>query len=137
MQANPYAQYRQTQAQTASRVQLVVMLYEGIIRFCAAAEMAARAGDIQGRHTNLLKAQAIVAELTGSLNHEQGGEIATNLARLYDYCYRRLVEANVRQDPTIVAEVRGLIADLLPAWREAARVEQAPAPASQLTSLTV
>lgn len=125
MQANPFIQYRQTQAQTASPAQLVVMLYEGLARFCTAAEVAARAGDIQGRHTNLVKAQAIIAELAGSLNQEQGGEIAENLARLYDYCYRRLVEANVRSEPEIIGEVRGLVVELLPAWREVARQEQA------------
>lgn len=137
MQANPYAQYRQTQAQTASRVQLVVMLYEGVLRFCALAEVATRAGDIEARHTNIVKAEAIIAELAGTLNYEAGGDLAANLGRLYDYCYRRLVEANIRQEAAIIAEVRGLIAELLEAWREIARQEQAAVAAPQLTSIAV
>lgn len=137
MHANPYAQYRQTQAQTASRVQLVVMLYEGVLRFCALAEVATRAGDIEARHTNLVKAEAIIAELAGTLNYEAGGDLAANLGRLYDYCYRRLVEANIQQDAAMIAEVRGLIAELLEAWREIARQEQAAVAAPQLTSIAV
>lgn len=135
MQANPYQRYRQTQAQTASPTQLVVMLYEGLVRFCTAADVAIRAGEVASAHDNLVRAQAIVAELAGSLNHQQGGEIATNLARLYDYCYRRLVEANVRKDSTIVIEVRGLMSELLPAWREVVRQEQAPAGAPRLAGV--
>jgi flagellar protein FliS len=127
MLTSPLAAYRQAQAGTASRTQLVVMLYEGILRFCTAAELAARNNNIAGRHEHLVKAQAILAELLGSLNFEQGGEVAVNLGLVYDYCHRRLVEANLRNDPERIAEVRGLVAELLPAWREVARQEQATA----------
>lgn len=127
MHRTPYAQYRQTQAQTANRTQLVVMLYEGMIRFCTAAELAVHAHDIQGRHDNLVKAQAILVELLGSLNHAEGGDLAANLGRIYDYCHRRLVEANIKAEAAIIVEVRDLLSDLLPAWREIAVREQATA----------
>jgi flagellar protein FliS len=136
MQTTPYQRYQQTQAQTASPTQLVVMLYEGLVRFCSAADAAMRARDIEGAHENLVKAQAIVAELAGSLNYQQGGDIATNLGRLYDYCHRRLVEANVRKDTSIVVEVRTLMSDMLSTWREIARQEQATTSGPRLAGVT-
>ncbi|MDB4943515.1 MAG: Flagellar biosynthesis protein FliS [Labilithrix sp.] len=99
------ARYKGVQVQTCSPVQLLVMLYDGALRFVAEAQAAmvakdrARAGDRIGR------AHAIVTELTATLDHEQAPELCENLLALYSFCTRRLLEANLAQDPKILADV--------------------------------
>ena len=117
---NPYQQYRSTKVETASPVDLVVMLYQGVVRFSRQAVEAVERGDIKAAHTSFLRAQDIIAELVGSLNHEAGGEVARNLELVYDYAFRRLVEANVRKDAAPAREVIKIFRDLGTAWQEIA-----------------
>jgi flagellar protein FliS len=118
--------YRQMQAHTAPPGELVVMLYRGAARFAATAATALEAHDLQLAHNNLIRTQAIVSELAGSLDFERGGDVARHLVLLYDYLTRRLIEANVRKDPTIAREVERLLRDLLGAWEVAARQAGSP-----------
>jgi flagellar secretion chaperone FliS len=117
---NPYQQYRATKVETAGSVDLVVMLYQGAVRFIRLGIESMERGDPKTAHTNLVRAQDIVVELVGSLNREAGGEIATQLASVYDYCFRRLVTANVKKDPDPAREVIGILRDLGTAWQEIA-----------------
>ena len=117
---NPYQQYRATKVETAGSVDLVVMLYQGAVRFIRLGIEAMERDDPKTAHTNLVRAQDIVVELLGSLNREAGGEIATQLASVYDYCFRRLVTANVKKDPDPAREVIGILRDLGTAWQEIA-----------------
>ena len=110
--------------ETASPAQLIVMLYAGCIRFTALGKTAIEQKDFTTSRENLLKAQAIIAELMGSLNLSIG-DLATNLMRLYDYMYRRLIDANIRRDAEAAAEVEGLLRGLLPAWEEAVKTYHA------------
>lgn len=121
---NPYASYRRTQIETATPGQLVVMLYEGAVRFLAVAETALGKGDWSTAHGALLRAQDIIGELRATLNPE-GGEIALKLDALYDYMLRRLIEANVRKDPVPVKEVMGYLQEMIPAWQEASKAQYA------------
>ncbi|NDF95924.1 MAG: flagellar export chaperone FliS, partial [Proteobacteria bacterium] len=82
--------YQRAATETASPAQLIVMLYAGCIRFTALGKTAIEQKDFTTSRENLLKAQAIIAELMGSLNLSIG-DLATNLMRLYDYMYRRLI----------------------------------------------
>lgn len=127
----------QTQTQTASPAHVVILLYEGLIRFCTTAGVAAHASDSQGRCHNLLRAHAIITELAGGLDDDQGGERAVNLVRGYDDCHRRLVNAASRPDPAAVREVCGLMGELLPAWRAIARWEQAALAARRSTGVAI
>jgi flagellar protein FliS len=117
---NPYQQYRATRVETAGSVDLVVMLYQGAVKFIRLGLEAIERRDLQTAHTNLVRAQEIVIELTGSLNHEAGGEIAQQLSSLYDYCYRQLVAANVKKDPAPAREVMGILRELGTAWQQIA-----------------
>lgn len=126
--------YRQVRVETASSVDLVIMLYRGAIRFLAEAEEAMVARDIPGAHRCLVRSQEIVAELMGSLNLD-AGEVAVNLSRLYDYMQRRLIEANLRKDPAAVREVRAFLAELLDAWETIAAQERACRPTYALASV--
>src|SRR5205823_2809866 len=125
---NAYQVYRQTQAQTAAPGELVLMLYRGAVRFVTAAIDAIESKDIAGAHENLIRTQAIVTELNETLNLERGGEVARNLASIYDYLYRRLLEANMRKDAEPAREVQKLLRDLLPAWEVAVKQTAATSP---------
>ncbi len=117
--------YLQMQVETASPGQLVLMLYQGCLRFIAQGRAALAAQDFDTARVSLLKAQDIIVELAASLDMEAGGEIAINLLRLYDYLHHRLVAANIHRDGDAAAEVEALLRTLLPAWEEAVRQHQA------------
>lgn len=121
-----YATYQTTQAQTADRGQLLIMLYEGALKFLNQATAALAADDAPGAHTALIRAQDIVLELSTTLD-ESAGPLAGQLAAIYDYLYRRLVETNCAKDPAGVAEVSELLRQLLEVWREVVRQSSAPA----------
>jgi len=122
--AHGYARAYQTQAVfTASPGQLVLMLYDGALRFLGHARDALQSPDGSPRrieivNTNLIKAQNILAELQTSLNHEAGGDHAANLDRLYDYYMRRLFEANMKKTVEPVIEVEALVRQLRDGWAE-------------------
>jgi flagellar protein FliS len=130
---NAYQVYRQTQAQTAAPGELVVMLYQGAVRFVTNAIEAIEAKDIPATHNGLMRAQAIVSELHDTLDLERGGDIALNLASIYDFMSRRLLEANMRKDAGPAREVLTLLRELLPAWQAAAR-QTAAAPTPSLAA---
>lgn len=117
---NPWQSYRQVATRTASPGQLVLMLYEGAIRFLERAEAGFQLEDPVEFNTaindNILRAQDIVRELDFSLNLEAGGELAAQLRRLYDYFDRTLLEANLRKDPAGIVEVIKRITVLRDAW---------------------
>jgi flagellar protein FliS len=113
--------YRQTQAQTASPGELVLMLYQGALRFVTSAIGAIENRDLPLAHDRLVKAQAILTELTVSLDRERGGQVANNLASIYEYLNRLLIDANLRKDAAPAREVQRFLRELLPAWQEAVR----------------
>ena len=124
MTPNPYQQYRSTRVETASRVDLVVMLYQGVVRFTRAAIEATERGDVKAAHRGFTRAQDIVAELIATLDHDRGGDVAKQLLALYDYAFRRLVEANCKKDPAPGLEVIRMFRELGTAWQELANRER-------------
>lgn len=116
--ANAYSQYQKMQVNTASPGQLVLMLYDAGIRWAREGAAALKAKEMEQGHGLLIKAQEAVSELAGALNMEAGGAIAQNLAQLYDYMYRRLVDANVNKDPEAAEEVAELLTTLREAWEQ-------------------
>lgn len=120
---NSYEAYKNTEVSTANQGKLIVMLYDGAIRFLRIAEenMDHRTYDVV--NTNIIKAQDIITELMVSLNMEAGGEIAENLFNLYAYMKKRLLEANIEKSPSIVKEVLGHLEKLKGAWEEVAQKE--------------
>jgi len=106
---------------TAGPAQLVLALYDGALGAIERARIlleTAPAG-VGTVHTQLLKAQRIVAELNVTLDHDRGGDIAANLAALYDFCLRYLVEANLTKDPAKLPPVTDVLRGLRQAWAEA------------------
>ncbi len=118
MMPNPYAQYRQTQVQTAAPEQLIVMLYDGAIKFCLQAKECIANKDMSGANAALIRVQDIISELQFSINDE-AGEIAQQLSLLYDYLYRRALDANLEKDVAIIDEIVNMVRDLRSTWVEA------------------
>mgnify|MGYP001246095455 CR=1 FL=1 len=114
-------QYNQVQIKTANKGKLIVMLYQGAIRFMNRALLLLEKKDMEGKGNSLIRAQDIILELLYSLDQsllDQGDELALNLQRLYLYSYRRLVHANVHMDTEAIDEVIKLMQNLLQAWEQ-------------------
>jgi flagellar protein FliS len=112
-------EYQANSVGTADQKQLIVMLYEGVLRFLAAAEAnMASFRTYDKANYNILRAQDILTELMVSLNFEQGGKIAQNLFNLYAFCKSKLLEANVQKKPELLQPVKKIITDLLEAWKQ-------------------
>ncbi len=115
--SNPYERYRQTQIQTAGPLELIIMMYDGAIRFTNQAKKALAEKEFGQANTALQRAQDIVDELNFSLNPE-AGEIAVNLRSLYTFINQRLLQANVKKDGKILDEVLQLLTTLRSSWAE-------------------
>lgn len=119
---NGYNQYQSTQVTTASREQILIMLYDGAIRFVRQAQEGLAGGDRARKIEGIQKAMAIVTEFRNTLDHEVGGEISANLDALYDYMLRELVKANAKSDPKPLQVVEGLLCDLRETWAQAIEI---------------
>ena len=113
---NGHERYLETAVETASPARLIVMLYDGAIRFINEAAYAMQQRDYETQNAKLQRAQKILAELISSLDFEKGGEIAENLFRLYTYMYNQLVEANINDDTARLEHVVGLLCEIREAW---------------------
>jgi flagellar secretion chaperone FliS len=136
MLSNPWKSYRQVATQTAPPGQLVLMLFDGAIRFLEGARAGFNLDDpvefVEAVHNNVVRAQQIIHELNMSLNMEAGGEFATRMRGLYLYMDRTLLEANVKKDPEGIEDVLKRLGIIRDAWRgmlmgETVEMEQAAA----------
>ncbi|MDH1476470.1 flagellar export chaperone FliS [Comamonas thiooxydans] len=130
--ARAMSAYRQVGVQSmvdsASPQQLIKMLFDGLLASINAARGAIERGDINEKVRHIGKAVRILQEgLLGALDREKGGELAGNLASLYEYCTTRLTLANARNDASLVDEVAGLVSTVAQGWNE---ITNAPAPAA-------
>src|ERR1041384_6262308 len=119
---NGWHAYREVAVQTASPAQLIVMLYDGAIRFLQRASEGVNQEDPaefnQAINNNILRAQAIIHELDRSLDMEKGGEFAATMRRLYDYFHRRLHESNLMKKPEGIEEIIRRLTVLRDAWAQ-------------------
>jgi len=119
---NPWLSYRQVATKTATPGQLVLMLFDGALRFLDKALVGFDLDDPLDSNlainNNILKAQEILRELNMSLNMEKGGEFATTMRRLYNYYDSQLSQSNLRKDPSGVELVIRLLSVIRGAWAE-------------------
>nr|WP_199040789.1 flagellar export chaperone FliS [Dyella sp. ASV24] len=119
---NASALYQETSArgsvEGADRHQLTGMLFDGVIDRITQARGAIRRGDVPAKGTHFGRAHAIIGELRGSLDHEQGGPLAGRLDALYDYVSRRLLHAQLNNDERAIDEVVDLLTPVRDAWRQ-------------------
>jgi flagellar protein FliS len=115
-------QYKQTAVKTASKGQILIMLYEAAIQHVKKASAAIDRKDIAAKGVSIGKAHDIVNELATSLDMQTGGEIARDLERLYNFITSQLVKANIENSKEALQSVEKLLETLLSGWRVA--VEQ-------------
>jgi flagellar protein FliS len=123
--------YLKTQIMTASGEQLMLMLYDGCLRFMEQAKIKIEEKDLHDSHEMLTKAKRIILELLTTLDYNVDKELCENLSGIYNYCYRLLLAANLNQDIEPVDEVIGLLKPLRDTWLtaiEKARAENQGAP---------
>lgn len=118
-------QYRKNAVNGASPLRLVVMLYDGCLKFIEATKHAMSQGDLFKQNEQCQKAQNIVAELMSSLDMKRGGDIAQNLFALYSYVYDRLVQANLEDNPMYLDQALKVMSDLRESWVELERQQAA------------
>ncbi|KAF1677452.1 flagellar export chaperone FliS [Bacillus mexicanus] len=119
---NPYAAYQQNSVNTATPGELTLMLYNGCLKFIRLASQAIENDDMERKNENLIKAQNIIQELNFTLNRNI--ELSASMGSMYDYMYRRLVQANIKNDTSMLAEVEGYVTDLRDAWKQAIQSER-------------
>jgi len=114
---NQYEKVKTSAAiEDASPHKLIQMLMEGALEKIAMAKNFIDSGDIPNKGSHISWAISIIDGLKVSLNKDAGGDIAENLEMLYDYMQRRLVEANLHSDKSILDEVAGLLNEIKGAW---------------------
>jgi len=121
-QAEPAKRYQALAAETASPQKLVLMLFDGALRFLAAAVAGSNDANLARRfesfHVNLVKAQKVLRELQRVLDLENGGEFAARMFALYDYMIRQLEEANRNKDDKPIQAVEQLLLPIRDAWAQ-------------------
>lgn len=113
---NPYANYANSKIMTASPAQLTLMLYDGAIKFCNIAIVAIESNNIEKANSNIQKAQRIIQEFRATLNFDY--PVAEDFDKVYEYIYRRLVEANMKKDKEILEEALSHIRTMRETWIE-------------------
>jgi flagellar protein FliS len=124
--------YRQNDIQSRSPLELVVMLYDGALRFTSDARDAMVRSDIRARQQHLSRAMAIVSELQSTLDMETGGEVAEHLDSLYGFVRDRLIDASVTQDLQPLDEARRVLTTLREGWLAISRASASAAATSSL-----
>ena len=119
-------QYQNNQILNASPEQILIFLYDGSIRFCRQAIQAMDAGQCKVQAETISRAMAIVCEFSNTLNHEVGGEIATDLDALYSFMIRELTRANLQNDRKALETVEDLLMGLRATWVEAIEINRQP-----------
>ncbi len=114
---NPYQAYQQNSVMTASPEELTLMLYNGCLKFIKLAKEAMQDKQFEEKNKNLLKAQAIIQELRSTLNPDIA--LSKELEQLYEYQYNTLVEANMKNDETMLDAVLADVAELRNTWKQA------------------
>mgnify|MGYP003802639149 CR=1 FL=1 len=109
--------YQETAVVTQDRGRIIVMLYDGAIRFLRQAIRSLEQGDYVGKGRAISKAQDIIMELNSALDMDAGREIAVNLRQLYLFMWRHLNQANLRKDPNMIQKVIDLLEELNKGWK--------------------
>jgi len=113
---NPGEAYRRQNIMTASPLELIVMLYDGIKKNITLAQKAIKRRDVSAAHDKLIKAQAIVNELMGSL--DLSISMSGDLMKLYEFMLHELGQANIKKDADRLDSVLEIVGELREAWQE-------------------
>lgn len=117
--SNKLNAYRKTSVTTATKEQVLIMLYEGAINHLKRASEACQKNDLAAKGTSVGKAHDIINELSNTLNFEVGGDIAVNLENLYMFMVEQIIQGNMKNDHTKFDQCRKLLENLLEGWKGA------------------
>lgn len=117
--ANPYSKYKQTSVLSASREQILLMLYEAAIKFTKLAIQAAEQKKIADRGQNIIRAFDIIVELQATLDHKVGGDLAAQLESLYLYLMDQYTKANMSGDAEPLRSCVKVLENLYEGWKQA------------------
>lgn len=112
-----FSAYRDAAVTTQSKGRLIVLLYDGAIKFMKLAIKELEAGNFEAKGQYITRAQDIINELNAVLDTDAGGEIAVNLRKLYCFMNNRLSEANTKREPQMIREVINLMEELNKSWK--------------------
>lgn len=115
-----FQQYNNSKVLTASPAELVLMLYEGAIKFCNVAVVGIEQKNMQKAHTNIMKAERIINHLRVTLDMKY--PVSQDFDRIYEYLDRRLVEANLKKDIAILEEILMHLRSVRDTWKEVMRI---------------
>ena len=118
--------YQDMKVQTASPAQIMIMLYDGAIRFSLQAKKKIEEQDFEGKGVFISKTQAIIDELMNSLDFNIAPELCSNLQQLYIYINERLTHANIKMEAEAMNEVIELLNTLRDGWKQALTSDQDP-----------
>ena len=127
-----HKKYKQVQVKTANNEKLLIMLYQGCVKFLRLAKKSIDENDIERTNNYIIRAQDIIRELRNTLDMEKGGDIATNLSQLYDFMLRQLVEANINKDSEKIEVVEDMMLELLDSWKQITNDQKKKEKESQL-----
>lgn len=116
MATNAAAAYGNSKILTATPAELTLMLYEGAIKFCNLASIAISKNELDKANLNIIKAERIITELRTTLDFKYA--VAKEFELVYDYIYRRLIEANIKKDTEILEEALTYIREMRDTWKE-------------------
>lgn len=116
---NAYQKYKTTSIQSASREKLLLMMYEGAIKYLKKAILAAEQKNIPERGMNIGRAYDIILELNNTLDHKVGGEISKNLEQLYMFITEQLTKGNITGDPQYLRNSLRVLETLYEGWAKA------------------
>ena len=119
MNKNAYQKYKTTSVQSASREKILLMLYEGAIKFTKLAIKAAEEKKIADRGMNIGRAFDIIMELNNTLDHKVGGEVANQLEQLYMFMMEQYTKANISGSPEPLQANLKLLNTLYDGWVQA------------------
>lgn len=114
-----YQKYKATSIQSASKEKILLMLYEGAIRFTKQAILACEEKRIADRGQNIGRAYDIVMELNNTLDHRIGGEISKNLEQLYMFMMEQFTKSNITGDPKPLQANLKMLENLYEGWVQA------------------
>ena len=109
--------YKKAAVTTKDQGTLILMLYDGTIRYLKIAINKINKEDLEGAHNAISRAKAIISELMTSLNMDQSGRVGSSLKSLYVYMFNRLIDANIQKNASYIEEVCDLMSELRDGWR--------------------
>lgn len=135
---NPYnrgnAAYKKASVTTKDQGTLILMLYDGAIRFLKIAVKKIETQELEDAHTNITRAKNIISELLTSLDADNSGRVGTSLKSLYVYMFNRLIDANIQKNNAYLLEVVELLEELREGWRGVINKKKEIAKANQFNN---